>query len=175
MSDLADIVMPVPPSWVPRTAGWLVLGVLIAIGLLWLGWHLVRRWHANRHRRAALAEVTRLQHRLGDNAGDEAGDEGGGRAAALLALAELLKRVALAEWPRDAVAPLSGAAWHRFLLCHAGPAADVVPVLAALVDDAEYRGEAVLAAWAPDQARATAEACRRWIAAYQRPAPHASP
>ena len=160
MPELADLVTPSPPSWMPQTTGWLVVGLVILAGLAWLGWRAGRRWYANRHRRAALAELTRWTPQL---AGDDRT-----RAQALLALAELLKRVALAEWPREAVAPLSGPGWHQFLHAHAGTAADAVPGLAALVDDAEYRGATVLAAWPPQQAHATADACRRWIAAYRR-------
>ena len=137
MNDLIDIVTPTPPSWMPQTVGWLVVGVVLLAGVLWLAWRTVRRWYANRFRRAALRELAALQQ-TADSAE---------RATLLLSLAELLKRLALAQWPRNSVAALSGPAWGDFLRTHAGGAGDAVPALAALIDDAEYRGAATLAQW----------------------------
>lgn len=154
MNGLADIVTPLPPSWLPQTAGWLVLGVCLFCTLLWLGWRIWCHWRGNRYRRAALKELARLQAALGT--------DGPSRAQALLALAELLKRTALAAWPRQTVAGLSGASWRSFLQAHAGKAADAVPPLANLIET-EYRDRAALAQWPTQQANDTATACRRWI------------
>lgn len=160
MNGLADIVTPLPPSWLPQTVGWLVVGVVVLCGLLWLGWRLWRHWHANRYRRAALKELARLQAGL---AADQTA-----RVGALLALAELLKRTALAAWPRETVASLSGTGWRDFLAAHAGNASDAVPPLALLIET-EYRDPAALAHWPAQQGRDTATACRRWIAGHQAP------
>ena len=161
MTDLTDIVTPLPPAWVPRTAGWLVLGICVLGVALWLGWRTWRHWRANRYRRAALAELTRLQADLQR--------DGPTRAQALLGVAELLKRTVLAVWPRETVAGLSGPAWRAFLQAHAGKATDAVAPLAVLLD-AQYLGGAALAQWPAQQASDTAAACRRWIAEHQAPA-----
>jgi Domain of unknown function (DUF4381) len=160
VNDLADIVTPPPPSWWPQTVGWLVVGLCVLGALLWLGWRIWRHWRANRYRRAALRELGRLQAGLAADGPD--------RAQALLALAELLKRTALAAWPRGAVAGLSGASWRDFLRASAGRAADAVPPLATLIE-AEYLDRSALGHWPAQQASDTATACRRWIAEHQAP------
>lgn len=160
MNGLADIVTPLPPSWLPQTAGWLVLGIVLLCAVLWLAWRFWRHWRANRYRRTALKELAGLQATLGA--------EGPARAQALLAVAELLKRTTLAAWPRDTVAALSGTAWRDFLQAHAGKAADAVTPLANLVET-EYRDRTALGAWSAQQTRDTASACRRWIAEHRAP------
>ena len=81
---------------VPQTAGWTVLAVLLLLGLALLGWRFFRRYRANAYRRAALAEL------------DEAGNDPA-------AMAELLRRTALAAYSRTEVASLNGPAWLAFL------------------------------------------------------------
>ncbi|MBV8270795.1 MAG: DUF4381 domain-containing protein [Cupriavidus sp.] len=163
MNELVDIVTPPPPSWMPQTPGWLALGIVLLATMLWLAWRILRRWHANRFRRTALRELAVLQRMLDGAPGE--------RITVLLALADLLKRLALAEWPRQTVAALTGPAWREFLQSRAGSAGDSVPALgalAALIDDAEYRGRPALAEWPDDQLRAIFSACRVWIAGYRR-------
>lgn len=165
VTDLADIVTPIPPSWWPQTTAWGVLGLCVLAMLVALGWRIWRHWRANRYRRAALAELSRLQRQTVET-------DAMARSQALLAMAALLKRTVLAVWPREAVAELSGPAWHTFLQAHAGKAADAVAPLAQLID-AEYRSasdRSALARWSPQQAGDAAAACRRWIAGHQSPA-----
>jgi len=179
VNDLADIVLPSPPSWMPGTIGWLVLGLVLATALLGLAWRAWRHWRANRYRRAALKELAVLQRALQDRRGDAAdpadpadgadGADARARARALLALAELLKRTALAAWPRASVAGLSGTAWCNFLQAHAGRAGDAVGLIVLLVD-AEYRDRSALAGWPAQQAREVAAACGQWIAGHRAPA-----
>ncbi|WP_354686316.1 DUF4381 domain-containing protein [Cupriavidus necator] len=164
LAQLADVALPAPPSWAPQTIGWPVTGALLLAALVWAGWRAWRRYRANRYRREALSELALLQRHLGDTGTDPAL-----RAAALRALAMLLKRAALAAWPRAQVASLAGAEWAAFLQAHAGKAHDAAPLLAALVQDAEYRGDAVLAQWPDAQVQAVAGACRRWIAGHHVP------
>jgi Domain of unknown function (DUF4381) len=79
-----------------------MLLVLVCCGA-WRAW---RRWRATAYRRAALAEWRQLKSQAVDP---------GQREAALRHLPELVKRTALAAFPREAVASLSGMEWLQFL------------------------------------------------------------
>jgi len=153
LRSLADIVTPPPVSWMPQTWGWAALAgliVLLTICGAWL-WH--RHRQANRYRREALAELAEIEARL---------DAPQSRAEALAAIPVLLKRTALAVWPRETVSPLSGAAWVSFLGKHGGGTA-ITGKAAALLDDGEYRGPQALQAVGKDEAQALAAAARQWI------------
>jgi hypothetical protein len=104
LDQLQDIVEPAPVSLLPATAAWAVLGAVL-LALLALG---LRRWlrqrRATRYRRAALATLKALEPALA------AGD-----ARALWHLDELIRRTALAAFPRREVAALTGPAWIEFL------------------------------------------------------------
>ncbi|WP_110685890.1 DUF4381 domain-containing protein [Salinicola aestuarinus] len=99
IDQLSPAPEPAPIAWWPQTWGWLVLGLVIAALLAWRGWRRYRQWRADRYRREALAE---LRQRLAQGEG-------------IVALAEVLRRTALAAFPRQAVASLRGDAWGRFL------------------------------------------------------------
>jgi len=103
---LHDVVQPPPVSWAPQTIGWYVLFALAGLLLLWGCVALVRRLLRNRYRREALRELAALEAGAGEDAS---------RAAALRALPGLLRRTALAAWPREEVASLSSEAWLAFL------------------------------------------------------------
>ena len=93
-----QLIEPVPPALVPlvpQTWGWVALAVLFAALALWGLWLGHRRRVANAYRRAALAEL--------DRAGTTA------------ELAAVLRRAALAAFPRAEVASLTGADWTNFL------------------------------------------------------------
>jgi Domain of unknown function (DUF4381) len=94
LAKLHGLYQPPPPPWTPQTPGWFILFGLIALTLVWLAIRFIRKWLADRYRREAL-------HAAGS--------------APLNQLPVLLKRTALAAWPRDKVASLNGAAWLRFL------------------------------------------------------------
>ncbi|UVC11867.1 DUF4381 domain-containing protein [Rhizobium sp. TH2] len=147
LKSLNDIVVPPPISYIPQTWGWAALAVIFAM-LLALGlWRWIRRWQANRYRREALAELETLsEHGMMQNGPARFDQE----------LAELLKRTALAAWPREEVAKLSGSDWAAFLKRH-GTGGDV---LAGLVDEREYRTD--IAPTTDERARLV-EAARRWI------------
>jgi len=95
LNNLHDIVMQPPPGWFPFAAGvWLLLGfVLVVICLLCL--RLYIKWRANAYRRAGLALLANAQ----------TNDD----------VSVILKRVALAVWPRTEVASLYGTVWSTFL------------------------------------------------------------
>jgi hypothetical protein len=106
LQNLHDIVVPEAVPWWPPAPGWYVAGAVLVILLLWLGFRWVRRYRANRYRRAALAELSRIE-REAQSSQDPWG--------ALAKVSELLKRVALAAFPRQSVAELSGDVWWSFL------------------------------------------------------------
>lgn len=98
---MTNLVQPLPPEavpWWPPAPGWYVLMVLIIVGLLWMGWRVVRRWRANAYRREAARLV------------DCVADRG-----TLDELPEIVKRAALLAFPRSEVASLSGDEWLGFL------------------------------------------------------------
>lgn len=106
ISQLQELPLPAAVSYWPQTWGWwALLGLLLAAGLYYAGRGLYR-WRRNRYRRAALAELSRLQLALTEPAQT---------VAALHQLPELLKRTALSMPKPPAVASFSGQAWQQFL------------------------------------------------------------
>jgi hypothetical protein len=126
---------------------------VILLGLVLYGMvRAVRRWRANAYRRIALAELERLIARLGH----------GSRATETLAeIAELLKRVALAAFPRTDVASLTGQRWISWL--HQTGCDAVFPgEIARLLTETVYR-PAAASTVPPEQLQALLDATRQWI------------
>lgn len=96
LDQLVPMAEPPPVPMVPQTAGWAVLAALAAAALLLAVRQGVRHRRANAYRRAALRDLPR--------AGDDP-----------KALASLLRRTALAAFPRRDVAALTGSEWLSFL------------------------------------------------------------
>jgi hypothetical protein len=90
-----DLLLPSPVSLWPATPAWAVLGALLLALLLWLVWRGWHAWHQGAYRREALRALDAAQ----------TPEE----------IAALLKRTALAAWPRAEVAALSGDDWAGFL------------------------------------------------------------
>jgi hypothetical protein len=72
-----------------------VVLALLALAAGWLAWRFWKRWRANAYRRAALRKLATLQDAP--------------------AIAELLRRTALAIVPRPVVAGMTGTAWTDWL------------------------------------------------------------
>lgn len=90
-----DLILPPPVSFWPATPAWYLLGctvLLLALLLVWRSW---RAWCHDAYRRAALRALQTAQQPAD--------------------IAAILKRTALAGWPRRQVAALSGAEWAGFL------------------------------------------------------------
>ena len=156
LDKLQEISLPAPVAWTPQTIGWYVLAALAALGLLWMLRAIYRRHAANRYRRAALAELATIRVRL---------DGETGPSRVLADIAALLKRTALAVFPRDEVASLSGEAWLGFLDSTAGStlfSSGPGRVLA----DLPYRAEASAPA---GEMRELLTISKRWIRKHRLP------
>lgn len=95
LDRLEPVPEPAPISMWPQTIGWLWLSLIVLFALGYIAYRLVRYRHRTAYRRAALAELANCPD---DNA-----------------LALLVRRTALAAYPRTRVASLSGPAWLSFL------------------------------------------------------------
>ena len=112
LPELLDLmhgnVEPAPVSLLPATDAWLVVAgwtvALFAIALA--AWR--RRWLRNRYRREALRALAAIE-----------ADTSLDAATSAARVAELVKRTALAAYPRKAVAALYGKAWSEFLVTSA--------------------------------------------------------
>ncbi len=106
LANLHDIVVPDPAPFWPPAAGWYLLGTLLVIALGWLIVQSVKRWFRNQYRRVAMNHLHRLrQSTLASNQ----------PSTLVSAINQILKRTALAAWPREQVAALSGESWWNFL------------------------------------------------------------
>lgn len=110
IDQLEPVIVPPPVSLLPATAGWILLalfigGVVVLLTLLHRR-HLARQ----RYRHVALAELEQIELRLGP--GVEPGD-------ALGDVAAVVRRTALARWPRAQIAHLHGPGWRDFLVASA--------------------------------------------------------
>jgi hypothetical protein len=152
LEKLADVAAPAPVSWTPQTWGWIVVGVSLLALVAWAAVRIVRRRIANRYRAEALDALAALESRFGDD---------GERGLALASMAPLVKRVALAAWPRGDVAALTGNSWIAFLRAHAGNHG-LPDATARLLGDGEYRPSALATISAAD-ARIVATDVRHWI------------
>ena len=157
LEGLADVATPPPVSWVPETWGWTALGIVLLLALTIWAWRGHRRALANRYRVEALRLLSALEPRARD---------GGTRAEALIQIAELIKRTAIAAYGRTEVAPLSGQAWVQFIRDR-GFVADGA---ATLLNDLEYRPQASLAAMSDADTTALVRAARAWIEEHRVPA-----
>jgi Domain of unknown function (DUF4381) len=106
VAGLIDIPLPEavslwPATWISR-----IVVILLILGLIAAAIRFTRRWYANRYRRAALAELDNIDH--SPTAGKDP-------VSTVDSLALLVRRTALVVFPREKVAPLSGAAWLDFL------------------------------------------------------------
>ena len=103
LHGLHDVHLPAAVSWWPPAPGWWALAALLLV-LCAAAWWTLRRYRASAARRGALRELKQLQQ-SGDNADTQFA----------AALNRLLRRYALACFPREQVAGLSGEHWLAFL------------------------------------------------------------
>ncbi|MCV6824519.1 MULTISPECIES: DUF4381 domain-containing protein [Halocynthiibacter] len=112
---------PPPISMAPQTAGWAVLAAAILLGVAIALWRWLKHYRANAYRRAAIAAIEQAN-----------GD------AAEIAL--VVRRCALAAFPRTDVAQLTGESWVLFLEA-TGKGVEFDAATAATLTEAPYRQE----------------------------------
>jgi hypothetical protein len=106
VAGLIDFPLPQPVSLWPTTLlSRIAIAVLVAATITALLWFIHYR-RVNRYRREALSELDRIDRAF---AGQGAPNE------LAVQLSMLVRRTALAAFPREQIAPLSGPAWLTFL------------------------------------------------------------
>ncbi|WP_336487027.1 DUF4381 domain-containing protein [Methylobacterium nigriterrae] len=105
LENLRDLALPPPVSLWPPAPGWWILAAGLASASVVAGWRSWRRYRADAYRREACRQLDAIERRV----------DAGLCAGAASELAVVLKRTALAAFPRAAVASLTGPAWLRFL------------------------------------------------------------
>jgi len=162
LNGLQEISLPQPPSYQPQTIGWAILAGIITLGLIGWGVQRYRLWFRNRYRRAALQRLAQLES-LAQQASTQA--------AALQALSGLLKQTALAVYPREQVAHLSGEDWLNFLDC-TYPGQGFTRGRGRLLCHLAYQSPVAIAQLPPDQVTGLMATAHDWIK-HHRPQPAA--
>lgn len=98
LERLHDIILPTAVSWWPLAPGWYVFLGLVLLIVIWLAYRFWKRWRANAYRRQALQELASITDSF--------------------AIAELLRRTALAVMPRSEIAGKTGPDWADWLAGH---------------------------------------------------------
>ena len=106
VAGLIDIPLPQPLSLLPQTWPSRIAIALLLAAAIAAVWRIAHQRHVNRYRREALAELGRIE---------QAVDADKAPAELVTRLAVLVRRTALAAFPRERIAPLAGPAWLSFL------------------------------------------------------------
>jgi uncharacterized protein DUF4381 len=142
LSNLRDLALPPEVSlWPPAPGWWIVAAAGIASATI-LSIAAIARHRRNAYRREALRQLDTV---------DPAG------------ISTLLKRTALAAWPRDRVAALTGTAWLDFL-DRSGRTTDFTNGAGRHIESLAFGGTIDTAS--ADAARAAAKA---WVGAHRIP------
>ena len=159
LRSLHDVATPEPVSWMPQTWGWAVLAGALLVMLVLTATRWLLRYRANAYRREALSLLPQISEQLSKPATRRDG---------IRNLGEVLKRTALAAWPRTEVASLSGDAWVRFLDVQDDDG--LVRALGRFLDDVEYHGADVVACLPSNVCSDLVVAARNWIERHHVPA-----
>lgn len=146
ISQLHDLALPPAVSAWPQTPFVYAVVTLLGLVLLKLIWQRSRRWRANRYRRAGLQALDALQRQCP------------GEPQRLSELSQVLKAYALATWPREQVAALSGPDWLHFLQ-QQSPTSQ----LPALLGELSYWPAERIAALPQSERDAFFSAARHWL------------
>jgi hypothetical protein len=106
LAELRNIHLPDSVSGFPSAPGWWLLSILVTVCAFLLVRWLVRYWRKNRYRRVGISQLNDIlkQFEIDEDA-----------KRYLASFSELLKRLALTIYPREAVASLTGEEWVAFL------------------------------------------------------------
>jgi hypothetical protein len=153
LDSLVDIVVPPAAGGWPPAPGWIVIAAALSLGGLFRLFLWGRNWRRNAYRREAFHELDRIAASPTPETWPD--------------LPPLLKRTALAAWPRAEVASLSGTDWIDFLNGGGGSPVFTMSVgqrLTAL----SYEPDAA-AKFSKAEFQELVEACRAWIARHAPP------
>ncbi len=95
LDRLHDLVLPPAVPWWPLAPGWYLVIALALVAVMWMTLRAWRQWQSNAYRREAVRELASLESSA--------------------AIAELLRRTALAIAPRSEIAEKTGTAWLDWL------------------------------------------------------------
>lgn len=147
---IQEVMPPEPVSWWPATSGWLVVAAILLAWLARLGWRRWRLWQRDRYRREALAQLAMLAQEPTER---------------LQSTAIILKITALAAYPRQEVASLSGDQWLDWLSRRGARFSDSSRTLLA---QQQYRASATLDTAAVEQ---LVTETRAWVRDHEAPLP----
>jgi len=111
LTNLRDIVEPAAVTWWPPAPGMVLVAVLVLLWAIVAVFLWSRRWQNNAYRRSALHDLAAIEEQV---------RSAQTRTLGIRELSVLLKRVALAAYPRTEVASLTGNKWLGFLDQHMG-------------------------------------------------------
>ena len=146
LSNAHEIILPDQLSWIPQTAAWVWLGILMvmmAVCLLWNGW---QSYQGRRYQRQARQQLNQwsVTEQLASP-------------EILATYPELLKQVAYCVWPREDLVSLSADDWQVFW--RNTSIATPPPLLPNLA----YQSEQTLKALNGDECQQLWTWCRDWI------------
>lgn len=104
LSQLRDIHYPAPISIWPLAPGWYFVIVIVCLSVMYGIYAWIRYWRRHRIKRIVLKRIAELQAQQAIASNNVA-----------VELSSLLKRAALAKFPRHKVAGLYGEDWLLFL------------------------------------------------------------
>lgn len=106
LANLHDLMLPAPIGWWPLAVGWQILMAFALVAISYAFYKIFWRWQNSRAKRMALKllKIYEQEYNQHNNS-----------AEICAKISELLRRVALAYYPRDEVASLEGETWLIFL------------------------------------------------------------
>ncbi|KTD11643.1 hypothetical protein Lgra_1101 [Legionella gratiana] len=106
LAQLKDIHLPTPIGWWPLAPGWYVVIALIVLISIFISYRIYTNYRHAKAKKHALLLLMNYQKQY---------EKERNVALASAHISELLRRVALAYYPREEVASLHGEDWLRFL------------------------------------------------------------
>jgi len=145
LAQLHDIILPEPISTLPIAIGWWILLFLSISLIIGAVWYYRQQRQRNAGKRAALKLLDQISHQYKQQTDPK---------HLLNALSQLLRRTAIAYFPKNKVAGLTGKAWLNFLNQHSETPFDHNLI------QAPYQTDIKLS---PDDCQNLIARTRRWI------------